>query len=495
VALSSLAQKTQPFDLGAGRVDHSYGRLPPRFYARVKPTPVRSPQIVQWNDAVAYELGLDASSLSRTDWGEVLSGSCIPHWAEPLAMAYAGHQFGVFVPQLGDGRAILLGEIIGRDGKRRDLQLKGSGRTPFSRDGDGRAALGPALREYIISEAIYALGIPTTRSLAVVMTGEAVIREATLPGAVLVRVADSHLRVGTFEYFAARGDQEAIRLLADYAIERHYPELRPRSSRYLEFLAAVCDKQAALVARWLEVGFIHGVMNTDNMTISGETIDYGPCAFMDAYDPATVFSSIDHHGRYAFGNQPRIALWNLARLAESMLPLIHEDQKQAVPLAEEALNRFPDTFMRYWQKGMRRKLGIVTEQAQDTGLIDALLEWMKNQRADYTNTFCRLSSMAEGAAAPEGLTEWVTRWQTRLAQEPHSAKEAAAIMRQTNPAVIPRNHQVEAALSAAVNDQDFRPTEALLTVLATPYQLKPEYAGYAAPAPPSERPYKTFCGT
>ncbi len=425
----------------------------------------------------------------------ILSGNHVPDWAEPLAMAYAGHQFGHFVPQLGDGRAILLGEIIARDGTRRDLHLKGAGQTPFSRRGDGRATLGPMLREYIISEAMHALGIPTTRSLAVVTTGEPVFRETTLPGAVLARVAASHIRVGTFEYFAAQGDREAVKILADYAIARHYPALQATANSYLGLLAAVCEAQAALVARWMQVGFIHGVMNTDNMTISGETIDYGPCAFMDTYDPATVFSSIDHHGRYAFGNQPRIAHWNLARFADTLLPLLDDNQEQAIAMAEDTINQFPGHFERYWQEGMRRKLGLVSEQPEDVSLIDALLALMQEHAADYTNTFRLLCAVAKGDTAPPGYEAWVTRWLKRLGQESHSPHEAATLMRATNPAVIPRNHRVEAAINAAVKQGDFTPLETLLVVLSTPFDLKPEHAEYGNPPTPSERVYQTFCGT
>jgi serine/tyrosine/threonine adenylyltransferase len=419
----------------------------------------------------------------------------VPEWADPLAMAYAGHQFGHFVPQLGDGRAILLGEIIGCDGTRRDLHLKGAGRTPFSRRGDGRAALGPVLREYIISEAMHALGIPTTRALAVVTTGEPVFRETILPGAVLTRVAASHLRIGTFEYFAAQGDPEAITILTEYAIARHYPALQARPTPYLALLAAVREAQARLMARWMQAGFIHGVMNTDNMTISGETIDYGPCAFMDAYDPATVFSSIDHYGRYAFGNQPRIAYWNLARFADTLLPLLDDNHGKAIAMAEDTLNQFPASFERYWREGMRRKLGLVSEQPDDASLIDALLALMQEHTADYTNTFRMLCSVAEGGAAPAGYDAWVTRWRTRLGHEAHTRYAAATLMRAHNPAVIPRNHRVEAAIDAAVHQGDFAPMEALLAVLSTPFDLEPHHGAYSIPPAPSERVYQTFCGT
>jgi len=480
---------------GGGQFDNSYTRLPERFYARLAPTPVRSPRVVKFNAPLAEELRLDAQQWECEGGVAVLSGNHVPEWADPLAMAYAGHQFGHFVPQLGDGRAILLGEIIGADGTRRDLHLKGAGRTPFSRRGDGRATLGPMLREYIISEAMHALGIPTTRSLAVITTGEPVFRETTLPGAVLARIAASHIRVGTFEYFAAQGDREAVKILADYAIARHYPTLQVTSNPYLALLAAVCEAQAALVARWMQVGFIHGVMNTDNMTISGETIDYGPCAFMDAYDPATVFSSIDHHGRYAFGNQPRIAHWNLACFANTLLLLLDDNQERAIALAEDTINQFPARFERYWQEGMRRKLGLVSEQPDDVGLVHELLALMQEHAADYTNTFRLLCTVAEGDTALAGYEAWVTRWHKRLEHELHSRHAAAALMRAHNPAVIPRNHRVEAAINAAVQQNDFTPLEILLIVLSRPFDLKPEHAEYSAPPTPSERVLQTFCGT
>jgi len=482
-------------EFGGGQFDNSYARLPQRFYARLKPTPVRSPHLVKVNHTLAEELGLDPKRLESEGGAACFSGNRVPDWAEPLAMAYAGHQFGHFVPQLGDGRAILLGEVIGRDGKRRDLHLKGAGQTPFSRRGDGRAALGPVLREYIISEAMYALGIPTTRSLAAVTTGEPVFRETTLPGAVLARVAASHLRIGTFEYFAAQGDEEAIKILADYALARHYPALQVTPNPSLALLEAVCDSQAALVARWMEVGFIHGVMNTDNMTISGETLDYGPCAFMDTYDPATVFSSIDHQGRYAFGNQPRIAQWNLARFAATLLPLLDDNHEKALVLAEETITQFPVRFERYWQDGMRRKLGLKSEQTDDASLIQALLQLMQQHAADYTNTFRLLCAVAEGSQAPAGYEAWVTCWQTRLRQELYSPQEAATLMRANNSAFIPRNHRVEAAINAAVKQGDFAPLEALLAVLATPFDEQPEHTEYANPPAPHERVYQTFCGT
>ena len=478
-----------------GQFDNSYARLPQRLYARLTPTPVRRPRLVKLNVALAEALGLEATWLASAEGTAVLAGNHVPAWADPLAMAYAGHQFGHFVPQLGDGRAILLGETLGRDGTRRDLQLKGAGRTPFSRRGDGRAALGPVLREYILSEAMHALGIPTTRALAVVATGEPVVRETVLPGAVLTRVAASHLRIGTFEYCAARGDHEALTLLVEYALARHYPTLQGSPTPALALLGAVREAHAALVARWMQVGFIHGVMNTDNMTIAGETLDYGPCAFLDTYDPATVFSSIDHQGRYAFGNQPRIAHWNLARFAETLLPLLDEHPEKAIALAADTVSQFPASYERYWRAGMRRKLGLVREQPDDADLMDALLALMHAHAADYTNTFRRLCAVAEGGAAPAGYEAWVTRWRTRLGHETHTRQAAATLMRAHNPAVIPRNHQVEAVLDAAVHQGDFAPLEAFLAVLATPFALAPHQEAYSAPPAPSERVYQTFCGT
>ena len=489
----NLSSPLSNFD--GGQFDNSYARLPQHFYVRLNPTPARNPCLVKFNSSLAEELGLETQWWESEDGAAVFSGNHVPTEAEPLAMAYAGHQFGHFVPQLGDGRAILLGELIGRDGKRRDLHLKGAGQTPFSRRGDGRAALGPVLREYLISEAMHALRIPTTRALAVVTTGEPVFRETTLPGAVLARVAASHIRIGTFEYFAARGDAEAIKLLADYAIARHYPAVSEAPNPYLAFLAAVCEAQASLIARWMQVGFIHGVMNTDNMTISGETIDYGPCAFMDTYDPATVFSSIDYHGRYAFANQPRIMQWNLARLADTLLPLLDDKQATAIALAEEAIAQAPAQFAHYWGEGMRRKLGLISEQTDDIALIQALLELMQQHEADYTNTFRMLCSVAEGGAASVGFENWVTRWRQRLAQESHSSQEAAALMRMNNPAFIPRNHRVEAALNAAVTQEDFSLLETLLTILSTPFDEQPAFAEYRNPPTPSERVQQTFCGT
>jgi len=482
---------------------NSYSALPDSFFARVAPTPVAAPRLIKLNRPLALQLGLDPDLLETPEGAEILAGKTVPAGAEPIAMAYAGHQFGHFVPQLGDGRAILLGEVIDRDGVRRDIQLKGSGPTPFSRRGDGRAALGPVLREYIVSEAMHALGIPTTRSLAAVVTGERVIRETALPGAVLTRVASSHIRVGTFQFFAVRRDTEAIRRLADHVIARHYPDLLHAERPYHALLAAVVERQANLIARWLLVGFIHGVMNTDNSSISGETIDYGPCAFMDAYNPAQVFSSIDEMGRYAYANQPRIGLWNLTRLAECLLPLFSDEQEKAVAEAQDILGAFSDTFSAAYQAGLRRKVGLFTERDGDEALIQDLLDAMAKNQADFTLTFRKLGDAAAGDAAdsraqfmePAAFDEWAGRWRARLALEPQSAAERQAAMLAVNPMFIPRNHHVEAVIQAAVNDDDYAPFEELVKVLAKPFEDQPEYAAYADPPLPDQRVLQTFCGT
>jgi uncharacterized protein YdiU (UPF0061 family) len=420
-------------------------------------------------------------------------------------MAYAGHQFGHFVPQLGDGRAILLGEVIDTDGVRRDIQLKGSGPTPFSRRGDGRAALGPVLREYIVSEAMAALGIPTTRSLAAVITGESVLRETALPGAVLTRVASSHIRVGTFQYFAARGDTEGVRRLADHVIARHYPEAANAVRPYHALLQGVIARQAELVARWLLVGFIHGVMNTDNTSISGETIDYGPCAFMDSYDPAAVFSSIDEQGRYAYANQPRIALWNLTRLAECLLPLLSDDKDKAIEQAQSILAEFAEKFATAYQAGLRQKTGLLTERDGDEALVQDLLDAMARNQADFTLTFRGLSDAALDATSdqrvrqlftdPTAYDEWAVRWRKRIGDEPQAPATRAIAMRAVNPAFIPRNHRIEAVIEAAVARDDFAPFEALLAVLSSPYEDQPALSAYAQPPEPHQRVLQTFCGT
>ncbi|MCG6860466.1 MAG: YdiU family protein [Chromatiaceae bacterium] len=482
--------------------DNTYARLPSRFYARQSPSPVAGPHLVKLNQALAVALGLDHDRLRSPDGVAVLAGNSVPDGAEPLAMAYAGHQFGGFVPQLGDGRAILLGEILDPRGERFDIQLKGSGRTPFSRAGDGRAWLGPVLREYIVSESMHALGIPTTRALAAVATGELVHRETALPGAVLTRVARSHVRIGTFEYFSARGDIEAVKRLADYVIARHYPEVEGSERPYLALLDSVIRRQTRLVAQWLGVGFIHGVMNTDNMSIAGETIDYGPCAFMDSYHPGTVYSSIDHGGRYAYGNQPRIAQWNLSRLAQSLLPLIDEDQDKAIEQAQAAIDAFPELFERAFLDRFRAKLGLLESHPDDADLIRALLQAMAETGADFTNGFRALCDPADDTddqirselGESTAVDDWLRSWRARLARETVEPAAQAAQMRGENPAIIPRNHRVEAALAAAV-DGDLDPLEDLLQVLSSPWENRPDSFPYRFPPKPHEIVQKTFCGT
>jgi uncharacterized protein YdiU (UPF0061 family) len=485
--------------------ENTLSRLPDRFFARVAPTPVQAPRLVRLNCKLARRLGLDPDWLTSAEGVEVLGGKRVPEGAEPIALAYAGHQFGHFVPQLGDGRAILLGEVVDQDGVRRDIQLKGSGRTPFSRGGDGRAAIGPVLREYIVSEAMAALGIPTTRALAVVTTGEEVVRETFLPGAVLTRVASSHIRVGTFQFFAARGDVEGVRLLADHVIGRHYPEAAEARSPYRALLDRVISRHADLLAQWMLVGFIHGVMNTDNMSVAGETIDFGPCAFMDAYDPAKVFSSIDEQGRYAYGNQPRVALWNLTRLAETLLPLLADDEKRAISDAEEALAVFGPRFEATFHQGLRRKLGLFTEGDDDLALIQALLDTMATNGADFTLTFRRLCDAAAEPGAdqnvralftdPSAYEAWAMRWRQRLGEEPQDGTARASAMRLVNPAFTPRNHRIEKVIQAAVQRDDFTLFEELVTVLSKPYEEQPPFAHYGEPPEPHEVVRRTFCGT
>ena len=485
-------------------LENSYALLPERFFARLPPTRVAAPRMVKLNVALARELGLDADFLASPEGIEILAGNRVPEGAEPIAMAYAGHQFGGFSPQLGDGRAILLGEVIDRNGNRRDIQLKGSGPTPYSRRGDGRAALGPVLREYIIGEAMSTLGVPTTRALAAVTTGEPVMRETVLQGAVLTRVAASHIRVGTFQFFAVRGDVEGLKALADYVIARHYPELANDANPYGALLNRVMERQAALVAQWMQIGFIHGVMNTDNVAVSGETIDYGPCAFMDTYDPATVYSSIDQHGRYAYGNQPIVAQWNLARLAEALLPLLGDDKETALPIAQAAIDAYPGRFEAAFAAGFRRKLGLREAHAEDPVLIKDFLDLMTANKADFTLTFRRLSDAAGDPSSdsearalfadPTAFDAFAVRWRERLAQEGGDPAERAADMKATNPAFIPRNHLVEEALSAAA-DGNVQPFERLLTVLARPFDDQPDAADYALPPRPEQVVRATFCGT
>ncbi len=483
--------------------DNSYARELKDFYLAWTPSPAPLPNLIRFNRGLAAELGLDADVLDSPQGARWFAGAEVPPGATPLAQAYAGHQFGGFSPQLGDGRALLWGEVIDREGQRRDIHLKGSGRTPFSRGGDGKAVLGPVLREYLIGEAMFALGIPTTRALAAATTGEMVQREVPLPGAVLTRVAASHVRVGTFQFFSARGEDEKVRQLADYVIARHYPALADRADRYLALLGAVRDRQAALIARWMSVGFIHGVMNTDNMTISGETIDYGPCAFMDRYDPATVFSSIDAGGRYAYANQPPIAGWNLARLAETLLPLIDTDPQQAVGLATESLEAFAPCYERHWLEGMRGKLGLNNAEAGDLELAQGFLASMQGQDVDFTLAFRHLADAVEGDpqrvrglfADGSAFDPWFALWMARLGRDPVEPVTRASRMRELNPAFIPRNHQVEAALGAAVDRGDLAPFETLLAVLSRPFDDQPEHAELATPAPLGGPHYQTFCGT
>ncbi len=479
------------------RLEHTYATLPAIFHAPASPTPVRDPQFVVFNPALATTLGLDVAALELPGGAAVFAGNTLPEGARPLAQAYAGHQFGSFTT-LGDGRAILLGEQITPAGTRVDVQLKGAGQTPYSRRGDGRAALGPMLRELVISEAMHGLGIPTSRSLAVVSTGEPVYRERPLPGAVLTRIAASHLRVGTVEWAAAHRDRAALTALVDYVIQRHYPETAEAATPALALFEAIAERQAALIARWQLVGFIHGVMNTDNMSLAGESIDYGPCAFMDAYDPATVFSSIDVQGRYAYGNQPAIAQWNLARLAEALLPLIDADRTRAIEEAQAALAHFAARFDHHRLRGLRAKLGLVAEEPDDAALAEALLTWMHDAGADFTNTFRTLSAPGGVDAALMGdaaFAAWHAQWQARLAREGAAAGERHFLMQRHNPAVIPRNHLVEAALSAAADEGDLAPLEALLAALDAPFDHTRVRPAFEAPPAPGGAPYRTFCGT
>lgn len=492
------------------RFDNSYARDLDGLYMAWKPAEVRSPRLLFLNRPLAAELGLDPEALGTPGGAALFAGNSVPDGAVPLAQAYAGHQFGGFSPQLGDGRALLLGEVVDRQGQRRDIAFKGSGRTPFSRGGDGRAAVGPMLREVLVGEGMHALGIPTTRALAVAGTGEEVVREQLLPGAVLTRVAASHLRVGTFQFFAARDDLEKLRRLAEYAIARHDPDLAGAPDRYLALLGRVVARQAALIAQWMNVGFIHGVMNTDNMTISGETIDYGPCAFMEAYDPKAVFSSIDRNGRYAFGNQPLIAQWNLARLAEALLPLVVADDgdaaaEEAVARATEVLKSFEGLYQAALLRGRRAKLGLDAEAGEDAALADDFLRLLETQQVDFTLGWRRLADAALGDAPalqrlfadPAPLRDWTERWQRRCAAEAGVTPQARADrIRRASPWIIPRNHRVEEALRAASDHGDMAPFDRLLAALRQPYDETPEHAAYAEPAPAAVTAcYQTFCGT
>jgi uncharacterized protein YdiU (UPF0061 family) len=483
--------------------DNTYARELEGFYVPWQGAHAPAPKIIQFNDDLANDLGVDAKALNSADGAAVFAGSVAPVGAYPLAQAYAGHQFGGFSEQLGDGRALLLGEVLDKDGERFDLQLKGSGRTPFSRGGDGKALLGPVLREYLMGEAMHALGVPSTRALAAVTTGEEIVRDGMKPGAVLARIASSHLRVGTFQFFAARKEWDKVRKLADYAIARHYPELVSADDKYLSFLSAVVDRQATLVAGWLHMGFVHGVMNTDNMTISGETIDYGPCAFVDAYDSKAVFSSIDRDGRYAFGNQPVIAQWNLTRLAETLLPLIDpDDSDNAVRLATNVINGFIVRYTDIWTKGMRAKIGLTSSEDDDAALINDMFVAMEGQTVDYTLFFRRLADAALGKDSQllalfddaGNITPWLKSWQDRLLRDPQNPDERAKAMNMVNPIYIPRNHRVEEALKAAEAD-DMTPFTKLLQVLSAPFTKRNGLDDYESPAPDGLAPYQTFCGT
>jgi len=487
------------------KFDNSFARLPERFFARTNPTTVPEPRLIKLNTGLARLLGLDATVLSSSEGIEFLAGNRIAPGSEPLAMAYAGHQFGYFVRQLGDGRANLLGEVIGTDGIRYDIQLKGSGRTLFSRNGDGRAALGPVLREYLVSEAMAALGVPTTRALAAVSSGQMVARETMLPGAILTRVAASHLRVGTFQYFFAQGDVEGVRILAEYAIQRHYPQAKTSEKKYRSLLDGVIERQAKLVAHWMLLGFVHGVMNTDNTSISGETIDYGPCAFLETYDPNAVFSSIDRQGRYSYSNQPHAMHWNLTRLAESLLPLLVEEngsEEAGLASAHEALQKFGDIFESAFYAGMRRKLGLATEREGDVALADDLLRRMAEGSADFTLTFRLLSDSLAGQGEvrklfdnPRLYDEWELTWHKRLSLETMPGDERIQCMRQTNPSYIPRNHLVEEVIRAAVDRDDFSPFESLLDRVTNPFEVRAGLERYSQPAKPEQLIRQTFCGT
>jgi uncharacterized protein YdiU (UPF0061 family) len=484
--------------------DNSYARLPERFFARVDPAQFPAPRLIKLNRGLAEALQLDPDWLASEEGIAFLSGRTIVEGSDPIATAYAGHQFGNFVPQLGDGRAVLLGELLDRHGRRFDIQLKGGGRTPFSRMGDGRAALGPVLREYIVSEFMAAVGIPTTRSLAALITGEAVRRERDLPGALLVRVASSHVRVGTFQFFAVRQDADAVKALADHVIARHYPQAAEGDQPYRALLESVVSAQAELIAQWLLIGFIHGVMNTDNMSIAGETIDYGPCAFMDTYDPATVYSSIDQFGRYAYGNQPQIGLWNLTRLAEALLPLLHADQEKAIAAAQEVLGTFEPQFIEAHRAGMMRKLGLLGAREEDASLMNDMLSAMTENQVDFTLLFRRLAGAIEPGAGdepvrslfvdPTAADALLLSWRARMQLEPMPAAERRAAMEAVNPAYIPRNHRIEEVIQAA-EDDDFSPFYELVAVLSRPFDTQPDFARYAAPPLEHERVRATFCGT
>ena len=478
------------------RFDNTYSKLPSSMMSRLAPVPVKKPELVILNNSLSKELGLDFSNTKEENLALIFAGNLLPEGSETIAQAYAGHQFGHFT-MLGDGRAIVIGEHISKNNERFDIQFKGSGKTPFSRRGDGRAALGPMLREYIISEAIHGLKIPTTRSLAVVKTGEDVVRETPLPGAILTRVAASHIRVGTFQYVTAIENEKNLKTLVDYTINRHYPNIKNSKTTALDLLKIVIQKQTDLVTNWMRVGFIHGVMNTDNMAISGETIDYGPCAFMDIYDPQTVFSSIDQQGRYAYFNQPGIIKWNLARFAECLIPLIDDNKDKAIEIATETINSFADIYKKKWLQMMHNKLGLLGEDLKDESLIIDLLTWMHQNKADYTNTFCVLMNeniKKDKIYKDENFLDWKEQWQERLKMHNNSPEKSLKSMRSANPLVIPRNHKVEEALEAANND-DLNPMKNLLKLLEKPYENQKGIDEYQFSAPPSDKKYQTFCGT
>ena len=485
--------------------DNSYSKLPNIFFERINPIAVKEPSLIQFNERLAKEIGLNLEKKENL-FSEIFSGNKILEGSKPIALAYAGHQFGHFVPQLGDGRAVLLGEIINDNDHRFDIQLKGSGQTCYSRGGDGRAPLGPVIREYIISEAMHALNVPTTRSLAIVATGEMVSRETLLPGGILTRIASSHLRVGTFEYFAAFKDLENLKLLTDYAINRHFPNIKNDDEfRFQNFLKSVCENQASLIAKWMHVGFIHGVMNTDNTSISGETIDYGPCAFMDNYDPNTVFSSIDHHGRYAYGNQPNIAQWNIACLGQCLLPLINPERNKAIEIVEKILDNFEDTFRKYWLNGMYKKIGLLEDKKNNRTLLDELLQLMGKDSSDFTLTFRYLSNIVEEEnnnslfkqqfLSKNEIDSWLVKWKECLKKEGNPEKEIKELMLKVNPAFIPRNHQVEKTIYEAINNYDYSYVNRLIQLLNKPYNFQPENLEYMNPPDKYDQNYQTFCGT
>ena len=478
------------------RFDNTYSKLPEYFISNTSPIPVKSPELIILNDNLAKELGLNFSLIDKKDLSKLFSGNSLPEGSKAISQAYAGHQFGHFT-MLGDGRAVLMGEHISKNNERFDIQFKGSGKTPFSRNGDGRAALGPMLREYIISEAMHALNIPTTRSLAVVKTGEDVMRENTLQGAILTRVASSHLRVGTFQFIAARKSENELKTLINYTINRHYPNIKQSKNQALEFLKVMIKQQTNLVINWMRVGFIHGVMNTDNMAISGETIDYGPCAFMDTYDPQTVFSSIDQFGRYSYSNQPNITKWNLARFAECLIPLIDPNKDKAIEIATETINNFDKNYEIKWINMMRDKLGLFGQDPKDLVLILDLLTWMHKNKADYTNTFCVLMNenvQKNKIYEDENFIIWKKRWEERLKLNKNHPEKFLKLMRSVNPLIIPRNHKVEEALEAA-NNNDLSPLIKLIKILEKPYDKQQENIDYQSPAPLGNKKYQTFCGT